>query len=217
MATQEITIIATAPTTIKLRWSTNGFGTSTLVNNTTLSSVFGFEKIGGYSPLVSGLPNWTDGGPIILGATSTAPTKATTRQADKVYYKQIGIKTWQVEMIYRHDSAVGSAAGSGDYLITLPNNLRFEQTILTQAAHTSGVGTNSYAHISKGLPGSQVLAGSTGFFGTGPCVITPWDQTRFRVIIHVAGSAVRPWGSGWLALSTETGLEVRINFTFQSL
>jgi hypothetical protein len=51
MATQEIFVTFTGPASIKMRWKTNGTGTSTLVNNNTASnSVFGYEKISGFLP-----------------------------------------------------------------------------------------------------------------------------------------------------------------------
>jgi hypothetical protein len=51
MASQEIFITVTAPTSIKMRWRTNGSGTSTLINNANPSnSVFGYEKISGFLP-----------------------------------------------------------------------------------------------------------------------------------------------------------------------
>lgn len=223
MATQELTITVNAPTTIKLRWNTNGSGTSELLNNTNYSSVFGYEKIAGFLPLttgtngINGIPNWTDGGAITIGATTTAPTKPTTRVADKVYYKQIGPKTWQVEMIYRHDNATGATNGTGDYLITLPNGLSFDQTILTQEYYTGNVGSNSYYHAIKGLPDSRVNMHSTaGYSATHPSSIIPWDATRFRVVLYLAGQGILPWGSGWVQIAAQPSLEVRINFTFQS-
>lgn len=164
----------------------------------------------------SSIPEWTDGGVITLGATTTAPTKPTTRVADKVYYKQIGPKTWEVEMIYRHDNVTGATAGSGDYLFTLPNGLQFDQSILTQAPYTANVGISSNFHIIKGLPNSRILMLSASGAATHPSVVVPWDATRFRISLYIAGTGVAPWGSGFVQINAQPSIEIRINFTFQS-
>ena len=222
-ATQEITITVNAPTTIKVRWNTNGIGTATLVNSTTSSSVFGYEKIAGFLPLTNattgtdGVPNWTDGSAITIGATTTAPTKPTTTVADKIYYKQIGPKTWQVEGVISWTSATGAAAGSGDYLITLPNGLQFDNSILTQAIYTGNLGANSGAFTTKGLPNSNVtMFDNFGYYNTSPSQIIPWDASRFRLVLYVSGFGIKPWGSNWIQIDTSRTMELRFNFTFQS-
>jgi hypothetical protein len=59
MASQEIFITVTTPTSLKMRWKTNNTGTSTLVNNnTTSNSVFGYEKIAGFAPVVGQTSNY---------------------------------------------------------------------------------------------------------------------------------------------------------------
>lgn len=160
------------------------------------------------------VPNWTDGGFLTIGATTTAPTRPPTRYADKVYYKQIGPKTWQVEMIYRQDYNSGTTSGTGDYLISLPNGLQFDTTILTQEAYTDNVQTNTGAYLSKMLPSSSVLFYTpSGFYSQYTSGIIPYDSNKFRVIISSTGTI--PWGSTWFHLNAYI-LEIRISFTFQS-
>lgn len=160
------------------------------------------------------VPNWTDGGFLTIEATTTAPTRPPTRYADKVYYKQIGPKTWQVEMIYRQDYNSGTTSGTGDYLISLPAGLQFDTTILTQEAYTGNVQTNTGAFLSKMLPSSSVLFYTpSGFYSQYTSGIIPYDSNKFRVIISSTGTI--PWGSTWFHLNAYI-LEIRISFTFQS-
>lgn len=221
--TQELTITVSAPTTIKLRWRLGSFGTSYLINNTNTNSVFGYEKIAGFLPITTGItgtngiPNWLDGGGLTIGATTTAPTKPTTTVADKIYYKQVGPKTWQVEGVISWASSTGSSAGSGDYLITLPNGLQFDNSILTQAAYTANLGANSGAFTTKGLPNSNVtMFDNYGYYNTSPSPIIPWDASRFRLVLYVSGSGIKPWGSGWIQIDPNRTMELRFSFTFQS-
>ena len=160
------------------------------------------------------IPNWIDGGFLTIGATTTAPTRPPTRYADKVYYKQIGPKTWQVEMIYRQDYVTGATSGTGDYLISLPNGLQFDTTILTQEAYTDNVQGNSGVFISKMLPNSSVhFYTTTGYWSGYISGIIPFDSNKFRVLIYSTG--LIPWGSTWFSLNSFIQ-ELRISFTFQS-
>lgn len=219
MATQEITISVNAPTIIKVRWNTNGAGTTTLVNSTSASSVFGYEKIAGFLPITigtngtTGIPNWTDGSAITIGATTTAPTKPTTTVTDKIYYKQIGAKTWQVEMVFYNTNATGANSGSGDYLFTLPNGLSFDTTVLSQAFYT---GTTGGALVLKSLVNSNAIVGHQDGTGSVTTIggVVPYDATRFRIFAGNIGQIFAVWSSGWYGMTTP--IEVRVSFTFQS-
>ena len=218
MATQELTITVNAPTSIKLRWNTNGAGTSTLVNNTNYSSVFGYEKIAGFLPVANypTVPNWTDGGAFTIGATTTAPSMPSAVTRNNVYYKQIGPKTWQVEMILDYTSITGATSGTGDYLFTLPNGLTFDQTIYTQEYYTGTVQTNSWINAGKRLPNSRatIYRVSDGI-GVSDSGIVPWDASRFRISLSLYGSAIQCMSSNFFQFN-QGGFNLRINFTFQS-
>lgn len=160
------------------------------------------------------VPNWTDGGALTIGATTTAPTKPTTRVADKVYYKQIGPKTWQVQLIYSYNSNSGSSNGSGDYLLTLPNNLTFDQSILTQEYYTSNV--TAAALFSKVLPGSSFNMYRSDGYSLYQGGIIPYNASQYRVLLATSNATSQCWSSSWYANNSNSFFELRINFTFQS-
>ena len=61
-------------------------------------------------------------GGVVISASTTNPTKATTTVTDEVWWKRIGDSA-EVRMMYRHTSNVGAAAGSGNYLWNMPTSL----------------------------------------------------------------------------------------------
>lgn len=67
----------------------------------------------------SGVPatDWTDGGAITIGATTTAPTKGTTA-TDKVRWRRSG-DSIDLEFEYRQ-TAASASNGSGSYLLSIP-------------------------------------------------------------------------------------------------
>lgn len=62
---------------------------------------------------------WIDGGTITIGATTTAPTKGSTLVRDKIFYKRDGANMI-VSFSYEQTGTTGAAAGSGDYLFSIP-------------------------------------------------------------------------------------------------
>jgi len=63
--------------------------------------------------------SWIDGGAITITATTTAPTKPTTRVRDRMYWRRKR-DSMEVRYEWKHTSSAGSAAGSGSYLFALP-------------------------------------------------------------------------------------------------
>jgi len=74
--------------------------------------------------LIYGVPTSgkISGGAITFGAVTTPPTKPTTRVRDEVYYVRYG-KFAKVTYVWDVTSNSGAAAGSGNYLLSLPNGL----------------------------------------------------------------------------------------------
>lgn len=158
------------------------------------------------------VPNWALAGPLVIGATTTAPTKPTTVTRDAVYYRQLGPKTWQVEGVFAYSAVAGATQGVGDYLITLPNGLAFDQTILTQAFNTAAHSTMTYG---ASLPGSLVRYSTENYAANSISGILPYDKNRFRVhlALNVGGGI---WGSTHAHMAANAILEFRFSFTFQS-
>jgi hypothetical protein len=161
-------------------------------------------------------PTWTSAGTIQSvgwGATTTAPTIGTFSR-NNVSYRQLGPKEWQVMLTFTATSSYANA-GSGDYLFTLPNGLRFDLTAPGQAAHTTGIGqslyTNSGAVIAGQWGTGQVwFTNNTNFstFGAGPAI---WDATRFRLI----STDVNQFGGRAIGSGYWTSNNLAFNFCFQ--
>ena len=73
-----------------------------------------------FGPVIT---EWKNDGAITIGATTTAPTKGTT-SVDKAWYRRVG-DSLEVRLEYAQ-SGGSPAAGSGDYLLTIPNSLSID-------------------------------------------------------------------------------------------
>lgn len=226
VASQEITITVNAPTTIKLRWRTNGSGTSTLVNNANpTNSVFGYEKISGFLPATSpgSVPNWNSAGTIqavgVSGTTAagggTAPTLPTNTLRNNISYKQIGPKTWQVIGTINFTDTTGAVAGSGDYVFTLPNGLQFDTTLPQQPIFQGNIQTNNGSTFRNQLATSSFSYSRSDNYSTvNPSGIIIWDATRYRISYNNNGFSYQCWGSGLVPFSEAGGGSW--TFTFQT-
>jgi hypothetical protein len=94
--------------------------------------------------------DWVDAGPITITATTTNPTKATTRQRDSVRWRQVG-EDYEVEYRYRADSNAGAVAGSGGYLFSLPAGVEFadDQPLATIYTGTGSATAADVANVSR--------------------------------------------------------------------
>lgn len=131
-----------------------------------------------------------------IGATTTAPTKGTTSN-DLVRYGRVGD---QARFIYEYRQTAAGSAGSGEYLFTLPANLRFDSnktTFFTTA--NSGAG-----HIQTPSCLGSIAWSDTVNVSQGTGCIIPFDATRFRVLI-VYNNGTSPnrgtWGSTLFPIS----------------
>lgn len=150
--------------------------------------------------LTGDLPSWTNAGTVQsvgISATTTAPTLPTTTTRNQVLYRQLGPKTWQVMVVMEWSSATGATAGSGDYLFTLPNGLRFDTNIEAQQAYQLLVGTSSWYHGAKIIPGGTVTIyynnGTEKSLTQGGVIV--WDATRYRVPANAGASFLCIGGS----------------------
>jgi hypothetical protein len=125
-------------------------------------------------------PNWqTDTAGVIITATGTNPTKATTVDIDRVRYREYPNNWVEVEMLYAADNRSGASSGSGEYLFTLPNNYQMdanEHPVFTG----NGVGSNSVASA-YALPINQSLTAQASNNGSEILPI-PYNATQFRAL-----------------------------------
>jgi hypothetical protein len=147
-----------------------------------------------------GIPVWSPAGSLYayLGATTTAPIAGGTIFRNQYYWRQLG--AFEYEISFGFDKDYGGTAGNGDYLFSLPANLPDFNTLLPfQAIWVNQVNeTNSiFNRFTVPLSYGNFTHINT-VSATAQAVI--WDARRFRIIIHVPGTAIRAWGSGWFPI-----------------
>lgn len=141
---------------------------------------------------------WTVSG-MTIGATTTGPTKATTREYDVIQAERqgrYGIFTYR----YYASSATGAAAGSGTYLFSLPNSLAIDTGL--QPTTSSSV-SDTTANVGLSVPESTaVFRSNTGPSAADRYFIAFYNSTQFFVLgDRVAADAVFTIGSTAFALT----------------
>lgn len=145
-------------------------------------------------PAISDMENT---GPIAIGATTTAPTKGTTT-SDVLFLSRSGDKA----NIVGYFQGSFSNAGSGDYLFSLPYNLKFDAN--KTKFYTGGAATfGAYATYGIGKASLSTVPDNTTYSGQG--VIVPYDATRFRIGLSVESSTAYA-NAGFLGSSFWGGL-----------
>lgn len=128
---------------------------------------------------------WIDAGLVVIGASTTAPTKGSTANLDKAHWRREG-QNAIVRMNYVQTSAVGSSAGSGDYLFTLPTGLVADTSIIACFATPQGTGFGAVRRTMLGAVNGTLGSATSDFEGAAYC----WDSTRmvFIINVHLAAS-----------------------------
>ena len=122
-------------------------------------------------------------GTITIGAVTTAPTKGTTA-IDSVSYKRLGDIG---HFVYQYKQTTTGAIGSGDYLFSLPNGLKFDSSKVTFYTGSSG----TYSTIPNvGLGKVHISYSGTSEGSDAFGVIVPYDNYRFRVMYRYLTSSV---------------------------
>lgn len=118
---------------------------------------------------------WKEYGAITVSATTTAPTKGTARSVDSVRCRQVA-EDYECEYKY-HQSNAG-AAGSGEYIFSLPNGIEFDDSVPT---YTNLGDANLIADSAIGkidAVGSATHGGSSG----GPVISAmKYSSNTFRL------------------------------------
>ena len=167
--------------------------------------------VGSAGVLTGAIPAWTSAGAITIGATTTAPTKPTTRVYDNISYRQVGAKEWEVIMSYLCTNAAGAVAGSGDFLFTLPNGLSFDTTLASQTIWTGNVQSSVWTHTNYVIPSSSGFINNNNVGGQAYAMV--YNSTKFRILGVTTTSGVQSWGSGFFAITGYVGLQLTFRFT----
>ncbi len=69
--------------------------------------------------------DWVDAGAMTITATTSNPTKPTTPDVDKFYWRREGNRV-HLRYLFQVSSAAGAADGTGNYLFALPTNITFD-------------------------------------------------------------------------------------------
>ena len=164
-----------------------------------------------------GVPSWTDGGNVTFSGTGNDPTFPTSGVVyNKIYYRQIGPKTWQVNGKYQTATASGGNEGIGDYIIRLPASLQFDTTLATQAVYTTSLGTSAaWTYVAIPESNGRYFYGLTSEGGWDGGVV-PYSSTAYRLVMGSnAGSTYQPWGQNFAPV-TLVNLAIVWSFTFQA-
>ena len=119
---------------------------------------------------------WVDSGNIVLGGTTTAPTRATTRETDKLWWRRNG-DTAIIRGEYAAASGTGGDAGSANWLFGVPANMTIDTAKVTVNAvvgtpflQQGNVGDFAFTHNAVPYTGSTYV----------------YDGTYVRATIHSA-------------------------------
>lgn len=169
------------------------------------------------------IPSWTTTTATSLmtistgGSAYTVPTSGLNE--NKIQYKQIGPKTWEVVGKVYIGTNVGGVAGTGDYVLTLPAGLSFDTTCINQGYTNTGVGTAHANWNYQLIPGSEAnwYYNNTTEGATAGGIV-PYSTTQYRVLLVTAQTMTNnmiPWGSSKVPLSV-SDMVVTWRFQFQA-
>lgn len=135
------------------------------------------------------MTGWTDYGVLSIGATTTAPTKGTVVNTDRRWWRRVGDSA-EIHFDYFQAASAGSAAGSGDYLFMIPNNLAIDTAKVIENA---GVGS-PYTHT--GIVGNCAITSAGSIYPGGSVFVYDSSQVRISAtnsaITGMVGSATFP-------------------------
>ena len=149
--------------------------------------------------------DWQDGGAIVVGGTSGAPTKPSGILVDKMYYRRSGAN-YQFRVEYCQTNTTSAASGSStDYLVTLPAGLSFDLAKVSTYTTAEGYGVWNTGGVGLGsASGSWSDQSATGF-------IVPYSATQFRVYLSRHGDD-GVWGSAMFPLAGYANLAITCDF-----
>lgn len=151
---------------------------------------------------------WSSKVAITIGAVTTGPTKATTKQNDYVQYRDLPNNEVDVRYLYSATSGAGAADGSGNYLWTLPNSYQFDTSVYT-------VYTGSSVDLSGLYSLFGVVCGTFNSLDTysSQVLVVPYNSTQFRVLTCGTNYPKDYIGSGRFPLGNNNIVQA-LNFKF---
>jgi len=122
--------------------------------------------------------------PIIIGATVTAPSKASSPENDFIRYRELGNNEVEVDFLYSATDPTGATTGTGDYLFTLPGGLLFN--LIEHPLYTGPIasGNASIAFSIRNVR-SIIVAGNLNF--SSYSFIIPFSPNQFRIANYISG------------------------------
>jgi hypothetical protein len=161
---------------------------------------------------------WVDYGPMTITATSTNPTKATTKQEDSVRCRVVG-EDYECEYRYRADSNAGAAAGTGGYLFHLPSGIEYADSqplgTISTAVGASGDTTDTSRAASTIGKAVAVGNGASAHY-TGFAVAV--SSNRFQVCVLNGATNAGCINSGFYQLNlNNAAYHFRIKFRGKNL
>ena len=136
---------------------------------------------------------------VIVSATGTAPTSG-TRTIDQTFAVDNGAtKTITLKLSY-----VGSAVGSGDYLISLPEGITFNTNAGYNPTYTGISWSPTVASMAPyiiPMQGGIVFAGAWSHSS----FVVPYSSTQYR-ILFAYGSSFTFWSSAFFAFNVNTAM-----------
>ena len=136
---------------------------------------------------------------VTISATGAAPTTG-TRTIDKTFAVDNGAtKTITLKLSY-----VGSAVGSGDYLISLPEGITFNTNAGYNPTYTGLVWLPTVASMAPyiiPMQGGIVFAGAWSV----SAFVVPYSSTHYR-ILFAYGASFTFWSSSFFAFNTNTAM-----------
>lgn len=158
-----------------------------------------------------------------IGATVSAPTKATSPTHDEAYYRRVG-DTMEIYYFYEHTSNIGAAAGSGTYTFSLPAGFSIDTS---KIANASGGGYERLGSASFGTTTEGINDGYVTTFGNAVLLIAGNQTNAISGVTNTYGdladTAVRyafrysvpiqGWGSNVNMSNIESGREVSLFVT----
>jgi hypothetical protein len=151
---------------------------------------------------------WSSKVAITIGAVTTGPTKATTKQNDYVQYRTQGGNEVEARYLYSATSGSGAADGAGNYLWTLPDSFQFDTTVYT-------VYTGASVDLSGIYSLFGVVAGTFNSLDTysSQVLVVPYNSTQFRVLTCGTNYPKDYIGSGRFPMGNNNIVQA-LNFKF---
>ena len=134
---------------------------------------------------------------VTISATGAAPTTG-TRTIDKT----VAVDNGATRRITLQLGYVGSAAGSGDYIFSLPTGITFNTNAGYNPIFTGTLWSPSISAMAPStipISGVITIAGNWNQY----MFVVPYSSSQYRIVIGFGGS-IAFWNSGWFATSSNT-------------